>query len=174
MDPNLRLRTELLADAEQMCRKIGASPTAILVSGDIAYAAHPEEYAFALTWFGDLASRCGTSLDSVFTVPGNHDVDRVAAQQPLTRLLHKDIKETSNAFALDSMIRGHLENVETRRLLYEPLGADNAFAVRFGCSLLPPLRTFASKKLLIAHGVSLNVYGLNSAFVSGNGDKYGD
>lgn len=34
MDPNAHLRNELLRDAEAMCRRIGAPPDAVLISGD--------------------------------------------------------------------------------------------------------------------------------------------
>ena len=66
MDPNIRLRNELILDAEQMCKRLEKVPSAILISGDIAFAAHAEEYAFALSWLEKLAEGCGTTIESVF------------------------------------------------------------------------------------------------------------
>jgi hypothetical protein len=48
MDPNAHLRSELLRDAVAQCQKIGATPEAVLVSGDIAFGGDVDEYAYAL------------------------------------------------------------------------------------------------------------------------------
>ncbi|MGB3225255.1 MAG: metallophosphoesterase, partial [Desulforhopalus sp.] len=79
MDPNYHLRNELLFDVEKMCQKLNKSPAAILISGDIAYRAHADEYVFALGWLEMLADRCGTNIKDVFIVPGNHDVNQETA-----------------------------------------------------------------------------------------------
>ncbi|MGZ8236509.1 MAG: metallophosphoesterase family protein [Methylobacter sp.] len=92
LDPNNHLRNELLLDAEQMCKHLKKVPIAILISGDIAFAAHADEYAFALTWLEKLAVSCGTTIESVFVVPGNHDVVRSMASRPSVQAYHRDIK----------------------------------------------------------------------------------
>src|SRR6267142_479248 len=66
MDLNFHLRNELVRDAEAMCKRIGAPVDAVLISGDIAFQGHPDEYAFAVAWLETLCSRCGTSLSAVF------------------------------------------------------------------------------------------------------------
>jgi 3',5'-cyclic AMP phosphodiesterase CpdA len=64
MDPNAHLRSELLLDAVAQCQRIGAIPDAVLVSGDVAFAGEPYEYAYALTWLDRLCRDCGTSRAS--------------------------------------------------------------------------------------------------------------
>jgi GTPase-associated adaptor domain/Calcineurin-like phosphoesterase len=173
MDPNAHLRNELVRDAEAMCTKLGAAPDSVLISGDIAFAGNPEEYAYALTWLEDLCSRCGTKLASVFVIPGNHDIAREVANRNVIRSLHHTIK-TANEISLEGVIRGLLTDPETRRLLYEALDPYNLFAQQFFCSLLPPDNTIAQRDLDLNDGSILRLSGLNSVFVSSVADKPGD
>ena len=162
MDPNANLRNELLRDAEEMCGRIGAVPDAVLVSGDLAFAAHPDEYGYALGWLERLCLACGTTLASVFAVPGNHDVVRSVAGRALVQSLHRDIKNASTG-ALDPIMAGLLQDVEASRLLYEALQPYNVFAGQFFCDLLPPDRTIASRDLVLNDGSILRMSGLNRA-----------
>nr|WP_246395339.1 metallophosphoesterase [Afipia massiliensis] len=173
MDPNAHLRNELLLDAVAQCQKIGATPEAVLVSGDIAFGGDVDEYAYALDWLDKLCTQCGTTLSAVFTIPGNHDVVRNIAGRRLIQALHHDIKSASVA-ALDGVLRGLLSDPETLRLLYESIGPYNTFAGQFFCDLLPPERTIAHRDLVLNDGSILRVSGFNSAFVSSAADKAGD
>jgi GTPase-associated adaptor domain/Calcineurin-like phosphoesterase len=173
MDPNANLRNELLRDAEDMCGCIGTAPEAVLVSGDLAFAAHPDEYGYALGWLDRLCQGCGTSLASVFVIPGNHDVARSIAGRPLVQSLHRDIKNASD-IAREPLMAGLLKDAEAGRLLYEALQPYNVFAGQFFCDLLPPERTIASRDLILNDGSILRLSGLNSAFVSSAADKAGD
>jgi len=83
MDPNAHLRSELLRDAAAQCELIGAVPDAVLVSGDVAFAGDPEEYAYGLSWLDELCRSCRTPLSSVFVIPGNHDVLRSVVSRTL-------------------------------------------------------------------------------------------
>jgi 3',5'-cyclic AMP phosphodiesterase CpdA len=67
MDPNAHLRNELLRDAVAQCQKIGATPEAVLVSGDIAFGGDVDEYAYALDQLDKLCTQCGTTLSAVFS-----------------------------------------------------------------------------------------------------------
>jgi|GEM_PF-25845 len=51
-------------------------PDALLVTGDIAFSGHPDQYAEAKRWLLDVARTVGLDERRVFTVPGNHDVQR--------------------------------------------------------------------------------------------------
>ncbi len=173
MDPNASLRNELLLDAENMCNRIGKAPTAVLVSGDLAFAGDPAEYEYALTWLGELCTRCGTTLSSVFVIPGNHDVVRKVTSRNVIQALHKDIKNASEV-ALEGTIRGLLRDEEAGRLLYEGLDPYNFFAQQFFCDLLPPERTTTTRDLALNDGSILRLVGFNSAFVSSAADKKDD
>lgn len=91
MDPNHHLRNELLLDAERLCGRLGA-PTAVLISGDLAFGGQRDEYSFALAWLEQLCSKCGVSLADVIIIPGNHDVVRAVTARPVVQALHRDIK----------------------------------------------------------------------------------
>lgn len=97
-DPNAHLRNELVRDVGQQCERLGP-PDAIVVSGDIAFAGEPEEFAFATEWLANLCAVCGCSMSSVFVVPGNHDVVRHIADSNLVQMVHRTIKTSANPSA---------------------------------------------------------------------------
>ncbi len=173
MDPNAHLRNELFRDAVAQCQHLRAVPDAVLVSGDIAFAGDPAEFAYALSWLDEFCRGCGTKLSAVFVIPGNHDVVRNIASRPLIQALHRDIKNASEG-ALEGLLRGLLSDQETSRLLYEALGSFNSFAGQFFCDLLPPERTVAHRDLFLNDGSILRLSGFNSAFVSSAADRKGD
>ena len=84
-DPNFHLRNELLRDIKDQCEKLGSAPDVIIISGDIAFAGHPDEFVFATRWLKDLCAEIGAELESVFVCPGNHDAVRSKADAPLAR-----------------------------------------------------------------------------------------
>lgn len=171
-DPNFALRNEILRDAEAFCKRLEA-PAAIVITGDIAFAGHVDEYQFALDWLKDLCERCGCGLETVFVCPGNHDVDRKKVDRPIVQSLHKDIKRSSS-LALEATITGFLTDPETGRILYEGIEEYNNFAGQFFCSLLPPDRTRAKRDLELNDGSKLRLWGLNSCFASSTADKERD
>lgn len=173
MDPNNHLRNELLRDAEYMCKRLGKVPSAILISGDIAFAAHTDEYAFALDWLEKLAANCKTTSENVFVVPGNHDVVRSKASKASVQGFHRDIKAASR-MSLDGIMRGLLSDPDASNILYAPLDDFNLFAGQFFCDLRPPSRTIATRDLKLNDGSVLRLSGLNSAFVSSQADRSGD
>ena len=169
-DPNFHLRSELVRDAEQMCSELSAAPAAVLVSGDIAFAGHAEEYIFALKWLERLCARCKTTLTAVFVCPGNHDVDRSVASRPVVQALHRDIRAAS-PISIDGTLRGLLNDPETAKFLYESINPYNFFAGQFFCDLNPPERTVATRDLALDDGSILRLSGFNSTFVSSAADE---
>lgn len=156
-----------------MCRKLGKAPSAILITGDIAFAAHHDEYVFALAWLETLAAACGTTSESIFVVPGNHDVVRNMAAKPMVQALHEQIKST-NPILVDNVLRGILSDSDASRVLYAPLDEFNLFAGQFFCDVSAPMRTIATRDLLLNDGSTLRLTGFNSALVSSHADKVGD
>jgi hypothetical protein len=172
-DPNFALRNELLRDCEAMCRQVGGSPDAVIVSGDIAYAGKKAEYDFATKWLDALTTACGASLREVFVCPGNHDVDRAIAGRQINQILHRAIKDTPDVGQM-AFIQGLLQDDGPSRFLYEPLDAYNLFAGQFLCDLKAPERTRAVRNLKLNDGSTLRLWALNTAFVSSAADKRGD
>jgi len=168
-DPNFHLRNELLRDVRLQCQTLGP-PDAIIVSGDIAFAGDPAEFSFATTWISKLCEACNGSPETVFVVPGNHDVVRAVADKNLVQMIHRDIKGAADA---SDTIARHMRDPDARRLLYEGLDNYNEFALQFLCDLLPPDRTRAVRDLTLCDGSTLRLWGLNTAFVSSQHDKQG-
>ncbi len=76
-DPNGALSGDIVDDVRKMRANIGRPADAILISGDIAFAGAQDEYQFATDWLKDLlCPAAGCSMDDIFVIPGNHDVDR--------------------------------------------------------------------------------------------------
>jgi len=169
-DPNFHLRNELLRDVVSQCGQLGA-PDAIVISGDIAFAGEPDEFAYATEWLAKLCTVCGSAMSSVFVVPGNHDVVRSLAERNLVQMIHNHIK---NAEDPSAEIGKQMRDPDARGLLYESLENYNQFALQFFCDLLPPERTRAKRDLKLNDGSTLRLWGLNTAFVSSRHDQQGD
>lgn len=173
MDPNRYIRQELLRDAEQMCNGLGVEPAAVLISGDLAFAGHSDEYKFALGWLEELCTRCGTTLASVLVIPGNHDIVRTVTFRPVVQSLHREIKAAGDV-GREGVVAGLLRDPESGGLLYQSIEAYNLFAGQFFCDLLPPERTRVQRDLTLNDGSILRLIGLNSTFVSSSADQRGD
>lgn len=168
-DPNFHLRNELVRDVQHQCDLLGP-PDAIVVSGDVAFGGDPDEFAYATRWLTTLCNACGGSLETVFVVPGNHDVLRESAERNLVQLIHREIKGAADP---GEVIARQMRDPDARRLLYESLDNYNAFALQFFCDLLPPERTRARRDLTLNDGSTLRLWGLNTAFVSSRHDVAG-
>ncbi len=66
----------LLRDLDERIHKDNLQPDFVILSGDIAFASRPEEYALAQKFFGALLKTANLTKDRLFLVPGNHDIDR--------------------------------------------------------------------------------------------------
>lgn len=169
LDPNETFRVRLEEDLEEMCSD-GAPVDAILVGGDIAYKAHPDEYTAAKEWLLRVATICNCDPSHIFTVPGNHDVDwAICALPPVSNA--QDAIASKKAFhERDAALTRQLGHVESARHLYQPLAAYNDFAAQFNCNLFHG-RPFWDQTIEINAGVKLRIFGLNSTIVSGGGGR---
>ena len=76
-DPNRALRSDIIKDVKRMRHVVGHAADGILLTGDIAFAGHADEYSFAFQWLEEkLCPAAGCKIEDVFVIPGNHDVDR--------------------------------------------------------------------------------------------------
>ena len=167
-DPEQTYRTRLVQDART--RSDTLEPVgAILVTGDIAYHGHPQEYEVAFNWLMELAGVCGCSLERVFVVPGNHDVDRgIIINSPETKNVQQAISLTPFN-RRERELRTQFSNEQTGRALLAPLAAYNDFASRFSCQIYPPKHLFWQQDLPLEQGVKLRIHGLTSTLLSGIG-----
>lgn len=168
LDPDRPYRTRLLQDARARTAILG-QVGAILVGGDIAFKGDPQEYQAAFTWIKDLAQACGCSMERVFVIPGNHDVDRsVITRKPSTRNAQQAIQQ-AQAHRRERELRTQFADMEAGQALLAPLAAYNEFAAKFHCQVYPPDRLYWKQDLPLAGGVHLRIHGLTSTLLSGAG-----
>ena len=171
-DPNSGLRAALVDDVERSFERLGAMPRCILVSGDVAFGGATEEYDYASRWLDGLCNRLSLPPDSVFVVPGNHDVDRAITESTITKSVHRMLKEDATSPSSEAF-RDMLTDEATRMVLYRALENYNAFAARYSCALEPPDETLAEERLDLGNGWTLRLVGLNSAVLSSGADRPG-
>lgn len=167
-DPELAYRTRLSRDLVQIC---GDQPVdAILVGGDIAFKAHPDEYTAATDWLLALANQCSCPEDRIFAVPGNHDVDRGICKNSKTVSNAQSAIARAQPHHKEATFRGQLEDADAGHSLFKPLTAYNAFASPFGC-YINASKPYWTYSLGLGPGVTLRIYGLTSTLISGLDDR---
>lgn len=176
MDPEGPFRTLLMRDVRERVRTLG-DVDAILVTGDIAFKGHPDEYKAAYAWLMDLAKACGCSPERIFVVPGNHEVDRnIITAAPAIGNAQKSIA-WAEPEKRERELRTQFSDTQTGASLLAPLAAYNDFAKVFDCQVYSPDRLFWKQDLELNDGVVLRLYGLTSTLLSGMGgqdDKRGE
>ena len=140
----------------------------VLVTGDIAFSGQASEYELASTFFVDLASKIGLSLDRICIVPGNHDVDR----EPLSYLLDGVRLRLTSQQAIDEFLARDAE----RTLLMERQSAFRGFRDQLlaDVSIYETEDGLARIRPFDLGGLRVCVLELNSAWLSGNNDRPGN
>lgn len=165
MDPDSPIRTRMMRDLTEQVRKLG-QVGAILIGGDVAYRAAPEEYHAARGWIQQLSQISGCPKERIFVVPGNHDVDRgiIKGSVQIQNVQHA-IASTAIA-EREWKLRQQLRDAVTGPLLFEAHAAYNDFAAPFGCQIWPA-KPFWHQDIDLEGGVALRLYGLTSTLLSG-------
>lgn len=175
MDPDFPIRTRMMRDLTEQVQKLG-KVGAILIGGDIAFKAAPDEYQTARVWIQQLSEISGCPKERVFVVPGNHDVDRAIIRGSV------QIQNVQHAIASTALanrewkLKQQLRDETTGQLLFQAHSAYNDFAAPFGCQIWPT-KPFWHQDIPLEAGVSLRLYGLTSTLLSGregNDDKERD
>ena len=165
-DPDRPYRTRMLQDIRGRLAGLG-SVSAVFVGGDIAFHGDPLEYQTALAWLHEVARECGCSMERVFVVPGNHDVDRrVIRTSAAVRNARGAIIQARDD-RRERELRTQLDDPETCQSLMAPLHAYNDFAKLFNCQLCPPTRLSWRQDLPLDAAATLRVHGLTSPLLSG-------
>ncbi len=157
-DVDADVRNELERDAEALCARLGGA-SGIVVTGDIAYAADPREYAAALQWLAVLSKKVGCPREAVWTTPGNHDVDRKTTDGHVSTIVQDGLRKDPPS--LDRL----LADETGARTLFEPLKHYNEFAAAFQCDL-GGRRLAWHKDLPLNDRSTLRLCGLNSTLTS--------
>src|SRR5258708_1600075 len=80
----------LLDDIRDRITKDDLAFDLIFLTGDIAFSGGPQEYDVAEAFVRRLAIACDVSLDAIYCVPGNHDVERSQIIAPARALSSRD------------------------------------------------------------------------------------
>lgn len=166
-DLDADVRNELLRDAAALTKKLGRA-TGILVTGDIAFSGQKAEYDRAGSWLLEFCRAVGCPDESVWVVPGNHDVDRKVANSKVTKTIHESIR-AKQGHALDTELREVLSDEQSANALLAPLAEYNTFAGRFQCSI-SATKPFWERDLTLPCGTVIRLRGLCSALVSNERD----
>jgi hypothetical protein len=167
-------RRELLRDVREQVRADGPID-GILVGGDIAFRAGPAEYEAARLWLDDLRGACG-QIDTgrVWTVPGNHDVDRSAVSaSAVLKQFRADVRACA-VDDLDMLLRQRLVQDQAAAGLIEPLAQYNAFAGEYHCSVTCKQPHWYDDTTLACDGLTVRLLGLNSVLISDQDDSESD
>lgn len=150
---------------------------AIFVTGDLAFSGstrNKDEYKRVATLLKQISTSVSLTVDRVFTVPGNHDVQRnVEESNPTVSLMLEKLR--SGEVKIDTV----LADKEKRLLLGQRLSNYLTFAKGFApANCLPKPRRadlFWSHKLKVSSELTLQLVGMNTAFLAAKEeDEYGD
>jgi predicted phosphodiesterase len=143
-DLDSEVRNEILRDAATVAKELGGA-TGVLVTGDIAFSGQRNQYEKAASWLLEFCRAIGCPDESVWVVPGNHDVDRNVASSKI------------------------LTDEQSAKALLAPLAEYNTFAARFQCSISAE-RPYWERDLSLPCGTIIRLRGLCSALVSNQHD----
>jgi len=167
MDPDRPFRTELVRDVRRRVAALGAVD-AILLVGDVAYSGRAEEYSAALAWLTELAAAAGCSLNDVFVVPGNHDVDRDVIKRQTTVRNAQQAIISARVDRRPNDLLEQFSDLHSGAALLSPISAYNEFAARFNCQVYAPEKLFWHQERSLG-AYRLRFYGLTSTLLSSAG-----
>lgn len=163
-------RKHLLDDLEDIVKKSKKSIDAIVVTGDITFKAHSDEFGAATKWLKEIADRNAIDESKIFVVPGNHDVDRSVADNDVITSFRDSLSRQQEPKKNDSFLRS-LQQDRTQELLLEPMQNYNHFAKQYSCEIDLPNKAFWTHYLPIDDKYQLCLNGLTTTFFSCSKDN---
>lgn len=164
-DADADVRNELARDLTAMRERL-SHVYGLLVTGDIAFSGKREEYELADTWLASLTILTGCPRNNIFTVPGNHDVDRtVVERNEVIKEIHALLRGLQYP-DIDAQIASYASDVSgAGSLLFQPIAEYNHFAAKYGCSVASS-RPYWEHDIVLNDSSVLTLRGLNSTLVS--------
>lgn len=163
----------LLHDLRSTSARGVPSPDAVFVTGDVAFSgggklgaggAANTEYADAARWLADAARAVGVATDSVYVVPGNHDVDRnMDKDRDVARLIRDLRGEGKLDGSLDDA--GDMGKLARRQSKY----------LDFAKSFAAPCAELYWSATITRNATRISLLGLNTSLLAAQEeDKQGD
>lgn len=166
------VREHLIRDIKEQVETASLKIDAILVTGDIAFKAHPDEFDAAAKWLDRLACILGITSKRIYTVPGNHDVNRDAAEEDVVEFVREKVTSIVNAERKNTTFQKMLSNRYKAELLLHPMDAYNTFAAPYECNITDE-KPYWTHEIPITSDYELHINGLTSTFFSGKDDSEG-
>ncbi|TAV21352.1 phosphohydrolase [Rhizobium ruizarguesonis] len=169
-DQNFGLRGDTINDVKEMREKIGKNVDAILISGDIAYHGRQDEYDFAWKWLIEaLCPAAGCDEKNIFVIPGNHDVDRKAAEAPMHQDARKALRNVSVPKS-NAAIRRYVDDEASSAMLFKPIENYNRFASKLLCEVgfyrkETGQKPYATRDFPLNDNSVLRIWGFNSVLI---------
>lgn len=164
-DDDADQQRELVEDIKRQVADGGAID-AILIGGDIAFGAKLEEYLKAENWIEQLRNVAGgLGPERVWTVPGNHDVDRSVVESSAIATDFRDAVFQCDLAAIDFVLKKRLQQDPAAEGLFASFDGYNHFASQFGCQTSPRQPHWRDNTLQF-DGLRLRLTGINSAMAS--------
>lgn len=162
------IRQQLIADVRTHAQACGQAH-AIFIAGDIAQGGRKDQYDIAATWIEELREAGGvSSKKNVCLVPGNHDVNRGKAT-PYTRRWQKNIRD--NPHDAHEMLGELADEWEVNHPLLRTQHEFWRFAEEYECGFESNISPLWKKKFDFNCGISLKLFGLNTAQVCNESDR---
>jgi predicted phosphodiesterase len=166
-DADADVHRELVADVRALVDAEGPID-AVLVGGDIAFGGEPEEYAMASEWLKKIRAAAGSLDESrVWTVPGNHDINRTILRESVLALQFREDLAAVAPNDLDFALQKRVNDPSADGLI-KPLEPYNDFARPFNCAVKLKQPHWLDRSLR-AGGLEVQLTGLNSVLTSGPG-----
>jgi hypothetical protein len=167
------IRDALIEDLDRFTEKSPEPISGILITGDIAFQADPEEYEIATSWLNELCERFSCPPQNVFVVPGNHDVNRSTCRDMMVNAVREQVLSRAGEYRERAFV-DTLNHKDSGPLLIKPMEAYNKFAARYACDISPK-KPFWSEELYIdkENGAKVILNGITTTFFSGEADAPG-
>ena len=143
---------------------------AILITGDIAYHGQTDEFARAKKWLDEVQAKTNSAIDSIYVIPGNHDVNRSTLSKSsslwdLHQSLRNEMPDEERYASLDKKLQDPFDFL-TGLVEYR------SFASEFGCPTDPgKLAWVHVLDQTLEDGSLVRLHGLNSVLISDGEDK---
>ena len=150
---------------EDICKRADIDPDLdqidfVVFSGDASFSGQSEEFEAAREHlFDPVLKTLGLGADSLFLVPGNHDLDRNTVAEMLPPALQEPLTD-------EQAVQHWLTDERRRSRALEPFDAYQAFVSAYTGQSQP---AFASVKSMEIAGKTVALLGLNSAWMSARG-----
>ena len=168
-DLDAEIRSALERDLEGLHAQLGDFG-GLIISGDVAFSGTDHQYEQAVKWVKTICAFVGCPDGNVWTVPGNHDVDRgLIRSSKSIRLLQDDLRG-SGADLNRRIEESLIGDAAAGESLFRPIAAYNDFAGIFHCDVSRE-KPYWEHTLILNDRSRLKLRGITSTLVSDSTDN---